>query len=184
MDEIGRKRFERKLGEKLHPTQVSATLIGAGLFLVAYELLKAEVIGKIREFFISGVDAKGFTYSGRYATEVLRLDRDRFKASCLWLSRQGVFTDSDVDTAAEIREHRHAIAHEMSKFLIDPDASVDVRLLSEARRLITLLGRFWGRIAIAGDEQFDGQEIPDEEIESGSMLLMAHILSIVGTNDT
>ena len=40
------------------------------------------------------------------------------------------------------------------------------------------LGRSWGRLSVEGDPQYDGQDIKDEDINSGNMVLMGYINSI------
>lgn len=184
MDEIARKRLERKLREKLSPQQVTGNLLSASLFLVAYELLKVEVIGKTRDFFLEGSDESGMKYSPRYASDVVALSRDRYRASCLWLARLGAISDADVDVAQRIRVHRHEVAHELPRLLIDPEAKIDLPLFSDAQRLLTALGRFWGRIEVDTNPSFDDQDVSDADIKSGPMLLMEHIFAILGSHDT
>ena len=184
MDEIARKRLERKLREKLSPQEVTGNLLWASLFLVAYELLKIDILEKTRGFFLEGFDETGMKYSSRYATDVVALDHDRFRASCLWLARMGALTDADVDVAQRIRDHRHTVAHDLPRLLIDPETKIDFQLFFEAHRLLTALGRFWGRIEVDVNPDFDGQEVKDEDIKSGPMLLMEHILAILGRHDT
>jgi hypothetical protein len=144
MDDLTRKRFEHRLREKLSTGQISGNLVAAGLFLVAYELLRAEVIDKTRAFFFAGGDQSGLKVSPRYATDVVALDKNRFRASCLWLASRGALSPEDVEVAWAIRERRHAVAHELPRYVIDPDASIDVTLFGQANRLLTALGSFWG----------------------------------------
>lgn len=86
--------------------------------------------------------------------------------------------------ALAIREHRHKVAHELPRILIDPDATIDAGLAAEAHRLMTAIGRFWGRGSLDTNPDFDGQEVADEDISSGTMLLMNHVLSILPRHDT
>lgn len=178
MDEFSKKRFERQLQQKLAPEEVTANLMQASLFLVAYELLKGEIVEKTKSFFVDGFLEGANTYSPQYQTDVLSLHPNRFRASCLWLSKMGVLNDADVDMACAIREHRHKVAHELPNILIDPDTTINTHLITEAHRLISLIGRFWGRVSIDTNSDFDGQDVADEDILSGSMFLMNHVLSI------
>ncbi len=184
MDDVTRKRYERRLQEKLAPGAIKENLLGAALFLVVYELLKTEVIEKTRGFFCTGFDQTGLLYSPNYDSQVLALDRNRIKASCLWLAHNGAISEADIDVAQAIADHRHAVAHELPRFLVDPDAHIDHNLLLEAHRLITALGRFWGRIEVDTNSEFDGHDVRDEDIKSGAMLLMEHILVVLGQDGT
>ena len=58
MDEVARSRLQRKLEEKLGAQQVTLTLLRAGHYLVAYELLKNEIIARTRDFYLMGFDEK------------------------------------------------------------------------------------------------------------------------------
>lgn len=184
MDEFSKKRLERRLQRKLAPEEITANLLQAGLLLVAYELLKLEVVENTKSFFVDGFDEGGPSYSPQYQTDVVSLDPNRFRASCLWLARMGVLSDADVEVALAIREHRHKVAHELPRILINPDATIDTGLVAEAHRLMTAIGRFWGRVSLDTNPDFDGQEVADEDISSGSMLLMNHVLSILPRHDT
>lgn len=179
MDEVTRKRLRKQLEVKLSPTGITANLLQAAMFLVAYELLRGAIIDNTKSFFSSGFNQGELTYSAKYKTDVLDLDAHPYRASCLWLQNQEAFTDVDVEMAMAIRDHRNNIAHELPRILIDPDASVDFSLFAEANRLIAVLGRFWGRIEVDINPDFDNQEVRDEDIVSGPMMLMQHILSIV-----
>jgi len=185
MDELSRKRHERDLRRQFQPDQIRLSLNRAALFMVAYELLKSRVMTKTREFFIDSVDAKGFKYSQRYVSEVLERDKEnRFRASCLWLAEQGAIEPKDIEVAERIRRHRHEIAHDLDVLIVDPDKSVDLALFAEAHRLVAGLDRFWGRIAVDGDERFDGDKIASGDIKSLGLLVMEYILSVVVENAT
>jgi len=71
------------------------------------------------------------------------------------------------------------VAHELPRLLVEPDSAVDPVLIFETHRLIGVLGRFWGRLTVECDPNFDDQEVNDKDIKSGSMLLMEHILAVL-----
>jgi hypothetical protein len=89
----------------------------------------------------------------------------------------GAFSEADVQAAQAIREHRNALTHELPSFLIYPEAAIDLSLFLEANRLIAALGTFWGRILVDTDPQFD-IDMPDEDIQSGTMMMLQHIRSV------
>ena len=183
IDETARKRLEQALLKKLSPEEITGNLLGAGLFLVVYELLKTEILENTRTFFTFGFDESGPKVADEYNTKVLSLDRSPFRASCLWLEASGAISSADVEVAGRIREHRNAVAHELPRFIVDTTARIDLSLFAEAHRLLQALGRFWGRIEVDTNPDFDGKDVLDEDIKSGSMLLMEHILSVTGLRD-
>lgn len=173
---------------KLAPSEIRANLMRASLFLATYELFKIELIENVKAFYATDFDQdKRPVQSEGYRREVLTLaptDRDGFHASCQWWVNNGQLTPDDVTRIKTIRDHRNLIAHELPKLLIDPASSVDLVLFAELRRYITVLGRFWGRATIDSDPQYDHQNIPDSEIESGSMLLVRYIAQLVDEQHT
>ena len=72
------------LRAKLSPEAVRLTLIRAGCFLTAYELIKSNVLDQVREFFCNGIEDGQFTYDEDfYKQSVLSLSEDsRYDASC------------------------------------------------------------------------------------------------------
>jgi len=67
---MARKRRQEKMEQKLSADEVSQTLLRAGHFLVAYELLKGEIVEQVHDFFFEGFNEKGRTYSASYDTDV------------------------------------------------------------------------------------------------------------------
>ena len=43
----------------------------------------------------------------------------------------------------DVYSHRHDLAHELGKYLVDPDAEPDVQLFVEALEILRELARFW-----------------------------------------
>jgi hypothetical protein len=175
--------FER-LSAKLEPESVATTLIRAGCFLSAFELIKPAVVDQVRDFFLVGLverdDFHGEAQS-EYQRHVLsRNPKSTYRASCDWLVSMDALTAEQVETLEEIRKHRNEIAHELPKLLVDPDFEVRTDLLAAAVECVRCLGVFWGSITAATDPQFDGQDIDPEEIKSASYLLMEYLASIAG----
>ena len=53
-DELSRQRFKRLLEKKFSAAEVKGNLVAAGLFLVAYELLRSEIVEAIKGFYFVG----------------------------------------------------------------------------------------------------------------------------------
>ncbi|MEV6013754.1 hypothetical protein AB0M29_44385 [Streptomyces sp. NPDC051976] len=175
--------FDR-LSAKLAPEAVAATLIRAGCFLSAYELIKPQIIDSVHDFFWRGFDGGKHLYDeARYAESVLALNpKNRYLASCAWLVSMEALTEEQVTSLGEIQKHRHEIAHELPKLLVDPDFEVRTDLLAAAVECVRRLGVFWGSIEADINPQFDGQEVDYEGIKSGSFLLMEYLASIAGVS--
>jgi hypothetical protein len=74
------------------------------------------------------------------------------------------------------------VAHELAKYLVDPDFEIRIDLLTEAVGCIRSLKQFWGSIEVDSDPEFDGREILPEDIRSGTYVLMEHLLEVIGLN--
>jgi hypothetical protein len=54
---------EKRLATKNAPDAVLLTLVQAGSYLSAYELIKYDVVENVRSFFLTGFDEEGLTYN-------------------------------------------------------------------------------------------------------------------------
>ncbi len=127
----------------LNPESLRGNLIGASLFLTAYETLKSTIINQIRNFYTNGFDENGFIIDETYKVKVLSLDKSPLRASLLWLKEHDVIKDSDLDLVDRIREHRNELAHDLGKFISDADAEINVRLLEGIYDLTSKIDRWW-----------------------------------------
>ena len=164
---------------KLQPDVIRSNLVKAGLFLAAWELLKAEIQTKVREFFWQGFDQTGPKYSPSYQTEVVARHKSLFEASLVWLVAGNDLSEDQTPRVRLLRDHRNEVAHELPKMLLEPGRDVDIALIREMRELIRTLGRFWGRIEIDIDPDLAGKQIADSDIQSGILLLMNHLVEAI-----
>lgn len=171
-----------RLSAKLAPESVATTLIRAGCFLSAYELIKPQIIDSVHGFFWCGMKNGKMLYDETtYSRDVLALNpKNKYLASCAWLVSLNALTTEQVTILGEIQKHRHEIAHELPRLLVDPDFEVRADLLAAAVECIRSLGVFWGSIEVDIDPDFDGEEVDYDGIKSGSYLLMQYLASIAG----
>ncbi|NED10590.1 hypothetical protein [Streptomyces sp. SID9124] len=177
------EEIEQRLNAKLAPESVAITLIRASCFLSAYELIKPQIIDSVHDFFWCGFNEGKHLYDeARYEQGVLSLHpkKNKYLASCAWLVSMNALTGDQVATLAEIQTHRHEIAHELPKILVDPDFEVRTDLLADAVEIVRCLGVFWGAIEADTDSDLIGQEIDYDGIKSGQYLLMEYLASIAG----
>ena len=89
------KKDVDKLATQLGPELLKETFFRAGCFLCAYELIKAEVVSKVHDFFWHGFDDNGRKLydDALYQRDVLgRNPKSRYRASCDWLVEMGALT--------------------------------------------------------------------------------------------
>jgi hypothetical protein len=101
--------YRRRLEARLRPERMRATLAFAGLYQVTHELIKTAVIHDVREFYWRGVNDGAVVYDEHaYAKQVLsRAQKDKFRASLLWLIDGGAITMAQADRLEEIWLSRH-----------------------------------------------------------------------------
>jgi hypothetical protein len=174
--------YKARLTAKLSHQSMQQTLIRAGAFLSGYELIKLQVIDAVRDFFWRGeVDEVGSrVYDPAYETDVVARDRNRFTASVAWLVDMGALTTEQADALRAVHTHRHEIAHELPKILVDPDFEVNASLLIDAALCLRSLDVFWGRLSMDTDPQWDGVDVADRDIWGGPSLLMGSLIEIAG----
>lgn len=180
-----RDKAMRGWAKFLNPDTLRGNLITASIFLTAYEMLRASVIDRIRDFFTHGFDESGWVISDEYKTKVLALDKSPLRASLLWLKGMSAIDDADMANVDAVREHRNELAHDLPKFLGTVDAEINLRLLGTLYDLVTKIDRWWVReVELTIDPDRDGREVADEDIISGTMLSLGLMLRIAAREDS
>ena len=166
------------LRAQLAPENTRRNLICAGLFLAGWELLRAEVVENVKDTYLEKHKGKAPCTSPQYATEVLAKHRDSpLLASVAWLVENGAVTSQQAEQVRVLKAHRNEIAHELPSIIVTPGRGVSVEHLHVMLQVLDALRLFWGRMTVAADPRFDGVEVRDEEIESGSVILMKQVIA-------
>lgn len=162
----------------LSPENVKLALVRAGTFLTGYELVKTSIVDGVKDFFLTGFNEEGPTYSPNYATEVLPLGKGTFRASVAWLVARGALSAEQAGQLDAISDHRHEIAHELARLLVDPKSSIDTSQLSALIDVLHSLDIFWGTIELETSEGFDPDQIDYQGIRSGWGLLLDYLAEL------
>ncbi|MBW4460991.1 MAG: hypothetical protein KME47_12255 [Nodosilinea sp. WJT8-NPBG4] len=169
----------RSWAKFLNPESLRGNLIAASIFLTAYELLRTSIIDRIRDFFTYEFNEHGGVVSEDYRSKVLSLDKSPLRASLLWLKEISAICDTDIELIDRIRKHRNELAHDLPKFIVNSDAEINIDLLESIYELLTKIDRWWIKeVEIPTNPEFDGQEVADDDIQSGVMLCMQMMLRI------
>lgn len=165
--------------EKLqNPDAIKSNLVLSALYLMAYELLKDAVIDNIRAFFSFEYEDDKAIPDKRYDDEVIRAHKDRLHASCLWLNRNGVITDSEVEEIENIRRHRNQVAHELPKLLGDTSLNLNIGYFLRIRELLENIEAWWVQnVDIPANQDFDGEEVDASDIRPGRMMILDYVIS-------
>lgn len=172
--------YAKRLQDKIQPESVAIALVRAGAFLTGYELVQTAIIDEVKGFFIQGFDQDGLIHSKDCETKVLPLGKNAFEASVNWLIQMEALAQDQADSLEAIRSHPHELAHELARFIVDPDADISVERLTEPQGIMRSLDRFWGGINIDTNPDFDGANVDRDNIVSGSGALLTYLLQIAG----
>lgn len=176
--------YRERLVAKLQPDRMRATMAFAGLYQLTHEMIKQIVLDKVRDFFCLGAIGLGDVMSTeereQYRGEVLQLaPKNVFRASLLWLIEMDAITKEQADRLDEVYAHRHDLAHELMKYIVDPDYEPDVELLADAISILRDLHRFWILVEL-GIGSFDHveniEDVDPEEIVPLSMMVLQQCL--------
>jgi hypothetical protein len=174
----------QKSWEKLlTPETLRGNLLRASLFISAFELLKTAIIERIQSFFTFDYIDGQPQLDARYQ-EVTQLHSRLLQASCLWLAQNGAITADDMEMLNAIRTHRNELAHELPHFLSDANRNIDMRRFENIRYLLRKIETWWIKeIEIPTNPDFDGVEVPEEDIQPGSVIMLDFIIKIALEQD-
>ena len=169
----------------LNPDVLKGNLITCSLYIATYEALRTSVIDRIKDFFTNGYGKDGPTVSQDYQDKVLSLNRSSFLASQLWLKEMGAIDADDVCSIHQILDHRNALAHDILRFLTETEVEVNINLMAEMYRIVSKIDRWWIReVDIPTNADYDGHEIADDDILSGTMICIQIMLHTATGEDS
>lgn len=115
MDKDNQAKWERFLD----PEVLRPNLILASVYIAAFEVLKNSIIERLRDFYISGFNEKGWIIDPKYKTKVLSKDKSPTYASLKWLRESEAINDDDIEKFNKAKECRNLLAHEITKMLME-----------------------------------------------------------------
>ncbi|WP_207624600.1 hypothetical protein [Rhodococcus sp. D-46] len=123
--------------DRLTPESLRSTFAFAGLFQLTHEMLKQVILENVRQFYSRGWDDDGRPiYDKSYEVEVRnRVTKpgrkaNAFEGSVAWLVSNNAITEEQGRTLDEIYEHRHALTHDLARFIVDIDRDIDADFFS------------------------------------------------------
>lgn len=162
--------------DSLSPAELNRNLVYAGLFLVAFELVRELVINRVKGFYANTTFGPGMLFR-TYEQDVLARHKHAFEASLLFLRDHfEAISPDDVMAIQALREHRNVIAHELPRILPIMDPSENERLLLRAREALFRLSNFWVFIDIGADPEFKSKALDWKQIAGEDLMLLDHII--------
>lgn len=167
----------------LNPEGIKSNLVRASLYLFSYELLRTAIVDKLKDFFLTGFDENGYTYSDDYKTRIVNRKIDGkqniFLSSLYWLEEHNAITKDEIAEIIAIREHRNDVAHRIDKILCENDYNIDGSKEKRIFELIKKIELWWiVEVEIPTNPENKGREIIEEGIVSGTEILYTYIKTI------
>ncbi|MGW5217268.1 hypothetical protein ACWEQA_05320 [Nocardia sp. NPDC004085] len=153
----------------------------ASLLQMIHERLKLVVLDEVREFYNVGWDdsGRGIVNEDAYQRNVLDLaPKNKFRASLLWLVKSEAITMTQADRLNDIYNHRHAVTHELIKYIVDPDERLDTDLFVEAVEILKAIKRFWAGIMVYTTID-NPAEVDLDEVFTLDMMVLQHCVDAV-----
>jgi len=179
-------------GKFLDEELIEHNLVLSSLYLFAFEVLKFVILADVEDFLTDTFEME--EASKRWATweamledmkhrddrvvaayrkRLKEFDKNKWKASYLFLADIGVISEEDVADIEEITEHRNAIAHELPRLLTDEHLDVNLDRLMRMREILGKIEAWQMDI-----EKAISPELEDEELHSFRMIVVDRILSV------
>lgn len=160
---------------------VKKHLTNASLFLLAWEMLSSSILEDIRSLYIEGFrNGKDIIDKEKYNIEVICLDKDRFKAGCLWSIKMGVITQEDYVEISRLRNLRNKIAHELIEILSKEELDIRIEDIFRIKDLIKKVDQWWFvNVELTTNPSMvyiDEESIDLDYVKSGRMVAIDYLL--------
>jgi hypothetical protein len=144
-------------------------------------MIKHAVVDQVRQFYWRGFDETGMLYDeDAYKRRVLSKDKQRFRASLLWLVDAEAITLAQADRLEDIYDHRHDLTHELGKYIVDVNFEPDMNLFLDALRILKDITRFWTQIEINIGTFEEHCDVSVDDVTPGTLLLLQMCIDAYG----
>lgn len=168
----------------LTPAVMQEKLISASLYITAFELLKDSIIDRIRSFYMIGIDENGMVIDNEYEKVVLSRNKNPLQASLDWLVENQVIDAEDVESFKRIRTTRNLLAHELPAMVMGATNYQHTERFQELVALLKKIEVWWVvNMEIPANPDFDDQEIDEEGIVPGPVLMIQMMLEVLSGNE-
>lgn len=168
----------------LNPAVMQERLISASLYVTAFELLKNSIIDRIRSFYMVGFDTNGDIIDEKYEATVLSRNKSPLYASLSWLVDNDAIDQGDIKAFERIKATRNSLAHELPSLVLE---GADFQHIERFQELVALLRKievWWVvNLEIPANPDFDEQEIDENGIVPGPVLMIQMMLEVVSGNE-
>lgn len=180
------KKIERDYEALLRPDDLRASLVRVALYVLAYESFRDGAIDHVRMLFMHGIDASGWKIDEpEYQRKVLSRHKSPFRASLDWYQEMGALDPTDLVSIDHLTSVRNRLVHELSDLIGTKNLAPALDTFTELLRVYRKL-EVWRviNLELAGDPDWEGKEIDEDEVAPGPMLMMRMLIDVaLGKDD-
>lgn len=155
-------------------------LIAASIYIAGFEALKDSVVGRLRDFFLTGFSESGNEVDPRYQSEVLTRNASPVYASLDWLRERKAIDDADLAAFDRVKLCRNTLSHKLFNTLArDGLPSGFEQRFVEMVALLRKVEVWWIiNVEVPTNPDYDGREVDEGNIVPGPVMGMQRLLDI------
>jgi hypothetical protein len=165
----------------LNPDILKPSLIIYSIFITVFEILKQQVIERIKYFYVDGFIEDKLIINEKYNKEVLSRHKNTLYASLDWHLEKRIISKEDIELFHELRKQRNKLAHEMTTVIFEGNNDSIIVNLEKMINLLKKIELWWiVNVEIPTDPNIN-TDIDDMDIEHiipGSIMIIQLLLEI------
>lgn len=170
--------------EFLDPKIFKDNLLGCSVYIAIYEQFSEHVVSQLKYFYWNGHNKGKDTFSPKYKSEVLSLDKNLMNATLKWFINNKVISIEEYSNFQELRKYRNMLTHEMMKSIFE---GLSDNYYTNFNNLIDLqikIDRWWLiEIEIPTNSNYDHIEIDIDNAMTGSQIMFKLIGDLLSDNE-
>lgn len=175
------QKAKEKWKNFLNPAILKPSLIIYSIFITVFEILKQQVVERIKYFYVDGFIGDKLIINENYNKEVLSRHKKTLYASLDWHLEKGIISKEDIELFHELRKQRNKLAHEMTTVIFEGNNDSIIVNLERMINLLKKIELWWiVNVEIPTDPNIN-TDIDDMDIEHiipGSIMIIQLLLEI------
>lgn len=175
------QKAKEKWKNFLNPAILKPSLIIYSIFITVFEILKQQVVERIKYFYVDGFIGNKLIINENYNKEVLSRHKKTLYASLDWHLEKGIISKENIELFHELRKQRNKLAHEMTTVIFEGNNDSIIVNLERMINLLKKIELWWiVNVEIPTDPNIN-TDIDDMDIEHiipGSIMIIQLLLEI------
>lgn len=173
------QEVKEKLKSVLNPDILKPSLIIYSIFITVFEILKQQVVERIKYFYVDGFVEDKLIINKKYKTEVLTRHKSALYASLDWHLEKGIISKEDIELFHDLRKQRNKLAHEMATVIFEGNNDLIIKNLEKMIKLLKKIELWWiVNVEIPTDPDINIDKVDMDHIIPGYIMLIELLLEI------